>query len=291
MATTSFVYPPPTDGKPFRLVMGLRQLDPANFLEGGSDLLTQIQERNQIIELKREIVFQALPDFTDPAEQFKELILQNLRQFHSHTYQITGKNLIEHKPSGIKVDLDTDHPFVCLGRIIPEDLCLMSRIENEWVLTAGLVAYPSRWSLQEKIGQGLDQIHQPVPDYQKALQPVMTPTFDKLVWQRPVWRLNWALHSSPQLHQPTAVHMDTDPWDYWWRTERQTLTKLEGQDHILFTIRNRTEPLSLIKQNPEAAKGFGEALASLSPETIAYKGLSKQHQQIVDALCSLKLGN
>ena len=85
--------------------------------------------------------------------------------------------------------------------------------------------------------------------------------------------------------------MDAEPWDYWWRTERQTLTKLEGRDHILFTIRNRTEPLSLIKQNPEAAKGFGEALASLSPETIAYKGLSEQHQQIVDALCSLKLGN
>jgi hypothetical protein len=30
-----YSYPPPTDGKPFRLIMGLRTVEPAGWLEGG----------------------------------------------------------------------------------------------------------------------------------------------------------------------------------------------------------------------------------------------------------------
>jgi len=55
--TTRFIYPPPKDGKPFRLSLGLRELDPANWIEAGSDLVEQLKQRNELLDSKRSVVF------------------------------------------------------------------------------------------------------------------------------------------------------------------------------------------------------------------------------------------
>ena len=60
MAST-FIYPPPRDGKPFRLNMGLRSLEEAAWLEAGDDLNAQISERMSLSIEAREIVYQELP--------------------------------------------------------------------------------------------------------------------------------------------------------------------------------------------------------------------------------------
>ena len=56
----SFAYPPPTDGKPFRLTLGLRELDPKDWLESGADSAAQITERNSLIDSKREVLYQEI---------------------------------------------------------------------------------------------------------------------------------------------------------------------------------------------------------------------------------------
>jgi dimethylamine monooxygenase subunit A len=285
MASSSFVYPPPTDGKPFRLVMGLRNMPPAEWIEVGPELPAQQTERRELIETRRDTVFAAQPGFDSPVTHFAELILENLKQFHASSFQVENM-IIRDLATGFQVDLTDDHPFLQLAKIIGEDLCLISKVENEWVLTAGAVVYPSRWLLAEKLGKTLDQIHQPVPGYEQSLQPAMALSFDKLNPERQVWRLNWALHSRPILHQPTAVHESAAPAEYWWRTERQTLTKLPDANHVLFTIRNRVEPLSQLLQRPSEAAAFAQTLNTMSNETIAYKGLTQDHKAMVDYLMS-----
>ena len=42
MASPGFVYPPPSDGKPFRLVMGLRNMAAADWIESGPELTPQL---------------------------------------------------------------------------------------------------------------------------------------------------------------------------------------------------------------------------------------------------------
>jgi hypothetical protein len=285
MASSSFIYPPPTDGKPFRLVMGLRNMQPADWIEVGSELPAQLIERRELIDTKRERVFGELPGFKQPAEQFAQLIIENLKLFHASTYEVKNQ-IVKDLATGFQVDLTKDHPFLQLAKILGEDLCLISKVNGSWVLTAGAVVYPSRWLLAEKLGKTLDQIHQPVPGYEESLQPAMALSFDKLNSDRQVWRLNWALHSQPVLHQPTAVHQSAAPAEYWWRTERQTLTKLPGADHVLFTIRNRVEPLSQLMQRPSEAAAFAQTLSTMSNETIAYKGLTQDHKAVVDYLMS-----
>lgn len=281
--TESFIYPPPSDGKPFRLNMGLRSLEDALWLEDGSDLNQQIVERLALSERSREVVYQELPGYRPAIEELVLRVAKNLSEFHRDKYAVTTDS-ITYLPKNFTIDLAASDVLLKVATIIGEDLVVLAREENEWKIVAGAVLFPSRWKLSEKIGKGMDAVHTPVPGFAEALAPYMTATFDKISTDRPVWRKNWSLHSTSDLHQPTSIHAPAEPKNYWWRTERQTLTRAACGDFLYFTIRNRAEPLSWIKESPESAALFAQTLESLLPETIEYKGLVSDHQKIIDYL-------
>ena len=278
-----YIYPPPADGKPFRLNMGLRSLEPALWLEGGEDLEAQIPERLVLKTDAREVVYQELPGYRDVIEDLVALIAENLATFHADRYKVSTES-VKHLPTGASADLASSDLLLQIASIIGEDLVVLSREDGEWKIVAGAVLFPSRWKLSEKIGKGMDAVHAPVPGFASALAPFMTATFDKISADRAVWRKNWSLHSTSDLHQPTSIHAQVNPEDYWWRTERQTLTQSRTGDFLYFTIRNRAEPLSWIKADQESAVLFAETLASFSSDTIEYKGLQQDHQAIIDYL-------
>jgi hypothetical protein len=281
--SATFIYPPPSDGKPFRLNMGLRSMELSQWLEAGDDLSAQIIERQQLIDSAREVVYQELPGYQGAIAELVERIVENLKEFHDRDYTFTS-NTVTYLPTDTTISLNSDDVLLQLASIIAEDLVVLAREDGEWKIVAGAVIFPSRWKLSEKIGKGMDAVHTPVPGYATALAPYMTATFDKVTVDRPVWRKNWSLHSTEDLHQPTSIHAPAAPEDYWWRTERQTLTRAKVGEFMYFTIRNRAEPLHWIKSDPESSVLFAETLASYSPETIEYKGLVKDHRAIVDYL-------
>jgi hypothetical protein len=283
--STSYVYAPPADGKPFRLNMGLRSLEASDWLEGGDDLSAQIPERIELSKSALDVVYQVLPGYETTTSELVERISDNLKQFHSQEYLVAATT-VTHLATSRTVNLDKSDSLLHLASIIGEDLVVLARENNEWRIVAGAVLFPSRWKLSEKLGKGMDAVHSPVPGYATALAPYMTATFDKVGVDRPVWRKNWSLHSTADLHQPTSIHAPAKPADYWWRTERQTLTRSRSGDFLYFTIRNRAEPLAWIKSDPHSSTLFAETLASFSPETIEYKGLMKDHQAIIDYLRS-----
>ena len=41
----------------------------------------------------------------------------------------------------------------------------MERRNGAWVMTAGVVCFPTRWRPSEKIGRTMAAIHEPVPRY------------------------------------------------------------------------------------------------------------------------------
>jgi hypothetical protein len=278
-----YIYPPPADGKPFRLNMGLRSLEPALWLEGGEDLEAQIPERLVLKTDAREVVYQELPGYRDVIEDLVALIAENLAMFHADRYKVSTES-VKHLPTGASAELASSDLLLQIASIIGEDLVVLSREDGEWKIVAGAVLFPSRWKLSEKIGKGMDAVHAPVPGFASALAPFMTATFDKISADRAVWRKNWSLHSTSDLHQPTSIHAPANPEDYWWRTERQTLTRSRTGDFLYFTIRNRAEPLSWIKADQESAVLFAETLAGFSSDTIEYKGLQQDHQAIIDYL-------
>ena len=283
--SSTFIYPPPIDGKPFRLNMGLRSLEPQFWLEAGNDLDAQIPERIELASSVPDVVYQELPGYEGAVQELIGRIIENLKEFHDRDYSFTS-NTVRHIPTDTLVSLTCEDVLLQISTIIGEDLVVLSREDEEWKIVAGAVLFPSRWKLSEKIGKGMDAVHAPVPGYESALAPYMTATFDKIGVGRPVWRKNWSLHSTEDLHQPTSIHEQVLPEDYWWRTERQTLTRSQEGEFLYFTIRNRAEPLVWIKENAQSALEFSKTLESFSPETIEYKGLQHDHQVIIDYLRS-----
>ena len=280
---STFIYPPPIDGKPFRLNMGLRSLEASAWLEDGDDLNSQILERIELSKSARDVIYQELPGYRVAISELVEKVAANLQEFHGSNYSLDGSTFT-HLTSGAAADLQASDSLLQIATIIAEDLVVLAREDNEWKIVAGAVLFPSRWKLSEKIGKGMDAVHAPVPGYGAALAPYMTATFDKITADRPVWRKNWSLHSTADLHQPTSIHEPARPADYWWRTERQTLTRSSQGEFLFFTIRNRAEPLAWIQNEPESAALFAETLASFSLETIEYKGLNRDHQEIINYL-------
>jgi hypothetical protein len=265
--------------------MGLRSLEPSAWLEGGDDLEAQIPERADLAARATEIVYQELPGHEGAIKELVERVIANLAEFHSASYQISDES-ITYLPTMNTAAFHSPHPLLSLASVMGEDLVVLHRENDEWHIVAGAVIFPSRWKLSEKIGKGMYSVHSPVPGYTSALAPYMTATFDKITTDRPVWRKNWSLHSTEDLHQPTSIHETVAPENYWWRTERQTLTRSHSGDYLYFTIRNRVEPLRWIAEDADASAAFADTLESMLPETIEYKGLRADHQAIIEYLRS-----
>ena len=160
----TFAYPPPNDGKPFRLTLGLRELHAKDWLEAGSDVEGQLRQRRELIESSREVVYQQLPGHHDALSFFINHIIENLTTHHGE-YSSSGLTLT-HTPTNVTVDLSGESALIELAKVLVEDICLLHKDDSQWRLVAGVVIFPSRWDLREKIGKTIDEIHRPVPSYE-----------------------------------------------------------------------------------------------------------------------------
>ncbi len=165
-------------------------------------------------------------------------------------------------------------PLIDAALLVPDDLCLMRRDGDTYRLVAACVCAPSYWSLADKIGRTLAEIHAPVPGLNPKLGRPIAGFFDRLREGSAFERRNWFLHLDDEpLHvQPEAwPEQVTDPSVLFVRSERQTLRRLDA-DLVLFTIRVRCRPLAEIIDYPQAAADLYQALAELSTEEQAALG-------------------
>jgi hypothetical protein len=84
--SSTFIYPPPVDGKPFRLNMGLRSLEPQFWLESGEDLKQQIPERIELATTKTAIT--NLKPVTHPSIIVTDCYYKRLLLLHTMTSRL-----------------------------------------------------------------------------------------------------------------------------------------------------------------------------------------------------------
>ena len=172
------------------------------------------------------------------------------------------------KNSGVKLsNSHGGHSLEKAGLSVQEDLCLMNRTSEGWILKAASLCFPSRWQLREKIGKDMSRIHGPVEGYEEHLSKRVNNFFDRL-GDEPVWRRNWFIHPDNSLYQPQRP-TNGDPIigfgeigeKLFVRSERQTLQLLEIPGWILFTIRVQRTPLEnlLLTRKKEFQKWIFEA--------------------------------
>jgi len=252
--------------------LGLRTLDLADWLDVDSHYRAEIAEKQRLLHERHRDVVAHLPAGGSGAQETLEVVREWMHA--------TNPGLADEPPCGL-------HPVDAAGRMVQEDLCVMTVEDGVWRLSAASVCFPSRWSLREKLGRTLADIHDPVPGYDD-IADVVDRSLDRLEVGRPLWRLNWSILDDPALFQPAggresgcgARGLD----ELTMRVERQTLRRLPRTGDVLFTIRTYRHRLEDVARDPVRARDLAATLRTCSADQAAYKGWTGLFASLVDTL-------
>jgi len=266
---------------PWRLAMGIKALDLAEWIEIDERFLDQLAERRRSLRERREEVVAALPEGRAGQEELLELLLEHLpRRYPEHYRRREG--LIESRATGERFEIEAwaERPLELAGRLVQEDLCLMQRGEAGYRLVAAVLCFPAHWRLADKLGRPLQAIHEPVPSFRERLAAPVDRFFGNIRVERPVWRVNWSLVDTPTLFlppehrgRPRDIAAGRAGEELWLRTERQTLRRLPRSGDVVFGIHTRVDPLAEAIDSPEAARGLAARIREMPDPMARYKSI------------------
>ena len=283
----------PSLSRPFTI--GAAPLAVKTWLDPDQFLIRDLAEKAGHLSESHEVVFRQTPETQAAQAEVRDMIVAHLLEHFPNLYRRNG-DLI-HVTGGPSVALAQSAPLEAASRLIQEDLCLMRRKADGWHLVAASLCFPSSWSLAEKIGQNMAHIHAPVPGFHGRMHDLVGRMFDAMQVELPMLRFNWSLYGDAKLHHP-ETHADPERFPAHTpvidvahlRVERQTLRKLPSSGDILFTIRIYTDPLNGLAGHPRGAAlaaSLQQHLSAMTPEQLAYKGLSHMRERLVQGLADL----
>ena len=235
--------------------MGTRALEESAWLVADERRFAELVAKRRLVDEHRDVVVAFLPGSEDAGAEGAAAISA-----------ATSSPLDEGLPA-----------LVAAALIVQEDLCVLQRDDGgRWRLTSAVVCFPSMWHLPDKIGLPLADIHGSVPAYADELAERVDRFVDRLRPERPVWRRNWLVHATEELHLPgppprSPAEPPDVPRGLWLRSERQTLRRLPRTGAVVFTIRTQQVPLAAVSARPAIARGLADAIARWSDELVAYR--------------------
>jgi dimethylamine monooxygenase subunit A len=281
-------YRPFLDG-PWRLAMGIKALDLAEWIEIDERFLDQLAERRRLLAERREEVVAALPESGAGQEELLELLLDHLpKRFPEHYRR--RERLIENLATGERFEIEAwaERPLELAGRLVQEDLCLMQRSEAGYRLVAAVLCFPAHWRLADKLGRPLQAIHDPVPGFGERLAAPVDRFFGNIQVERPVWRVNWSLVDTPTLFlppehrgRPREIAAARAGEELWLRIERQTLRRLPCSGDVVFGIHTRVDPLAQAIDSPQAALALAARIREMPEPMARYKSISPIRESLL----------
>jgi hypothetical protein len=177
-----------------------------------------------------------------------------------------------------------------LAAQIQEDVAVICRDNNHDWLSAIHLCAPNYWSAEQKIGKPFAEIHAPVAGMEQMnlrSAAIVNTMISHKAWVRFAWglttdtRLNHHPIPPPNISQADWQGRWFDPLNprLYLRIERQVIWGLPDLDAALFTIRTYFRDCQSL--DGEMREKLGAAIASMKPQSLAYKGLSDNHQDIL----------
>jgi len=283
----------PYDGSSKPFTIGLAQLDAARWIVPDAELDFYLSEKQRLLETYPDIVFVAEPGTEAAQREVLDMLVDFLPAHYPALYRNDGEAM---HVGARTVDLGGEPPLIAAGSLIQDDLVIMRRKPSGWHLVAAFVAFPSSWSLPEKFGRSMEEIHGPVPGFEGGTRnaDLINRMFDNLPPGRLVERFNWTVNTDGGLFLPksnaeslgaAAVVLKAE--NTFVRIERQTLRKLPISGDIVFTIGIHSDPVSVLSGHPDVrrlASSFAAQLRDLGLEQAAYKGLASKRDSLINAL-------
>jgi dimethylamine monooxygenase subunit A len=276
------------------MAMGLTACPRADWIELDQHYPAEMAERRHLLATRRDDVFAAVSGSEPARQETWDVLSAHLADRWPDWFANDG-SVLENRLTGDRWNLaELGHdPLEAAALLVQEDLCIIQMSETGPLLAAGVVCFPSRWRLGEKIGRPLAAVHAPVPFYGDRLARPVDRFMGVVKPGHVAVRLNWSMSDDPTLFQPggkwradRAEHItaNTAGDALFVRVERQTLTRLPQCGAVLFTIRVHVYPLARIVARPQIAQRLAEAVRALPPETLHYKSLLRFRDALLDYL-------
>jgi hypothetical protein len=251
---------------------GLSPLDPADWLCCDPDYAAQIRERDRLLAGRPADAMAALPEADAAVAELRETLLAWVSE--RPEWRVGARAV--RRPDG--ADIPADLPTLTLaGRLCQEDLLLMAppaAAGGEYRLVAGVLCFPSRWALADKIGRPMTAIHAPVPYYDETLARRVNRVFDGVAVARPMVRFNWTPQPTDRLdliQREGEKRAAEDAGRGWFlRTERQTLRRLPRSRAVVFGVKTTVTAFDALTAAQRA--GLRKALDAWDQDEIAYHG-------------------
>ena len=152
------------------------------------------------------------------------------------------------------------------------------------------VCLPSHWAPEDKVGRHFAEVHASVADNQ--LLVTASDHLARLVTGSERWeRFVWTITRHPRLHAHPK-RCDEAPWPAaasvgqladaaFFRTEHQTFIPLPAPRQAIFTIHVQSRPLRDALAAPAQARQVHDALLTMSPAVLAYRGLGDARDRLL----------
>jgi hypothetical protein len=175
-----------------------------------------------------------------------------------------------------------------IGENWEPDWLILKKEAGRARLVSGCVCFPSSWSLDEKIGHPIEEIHGVVPALNSTVGKQIGTFLDRIKPGVSWTRSNWGLSRSLEWNQhPTRNTPRLDPTvtieEVFFRVEEQSLVALPKTNGILFGIRLKVEPLSGHIGTPAGLK-LAHLMETMPVPMAQYKGLSTARARIINLL-------
>lgn len=290
--------PTPYDSSSRPFTIGLKPIDPAGWIAPGDDLMDMLAEKDRLNREVPDLVFVEEPDTREAQAEVRDLLADHLIAAQPATYRREGGVVTVAGHRSVDLVSPSRAPLLAAADLVADDLVLMRKDASGWRLVAASLCFPSSWTLSEKFGRPLQQIHNPVPGFGEGTRTadVIQRIFDNLQPGQPVVRWNWSLQSDRTLYKPlSSLQRDEravagpprfadGAGSAFIRVERQTLRKLPVSGDILFTIRINLDPMLALEAHPDRPRLAASLAAQLSELTSAqldYKGFNADRDRLV----------
>lgn len=293
----------------YKLTMGVRKLDPNEWLLLEPSYLDHIEHRIKIstnshpkydkdFNLRESTIF-STPECEPAIRELYDLVVQFMLDRYPKYFKLENgmvHNLItdDRIPHKTVVGEDVEEYLMMLCRNVEEDFIILlkdekhQKEEDEYYFKGGIFVFAAGFDPKDKFNRPMTAIHAPIPGYEDKLKVSMNRFFNRLPVGQFVTRSNFSV----QTHDLLFVHdrnkgynrpkdfvvipkkeeeLDFDT-EVFYRSERQTLTRLPKSGAVVFGIRTFLVPMSdMKKEGEEVANRLAGAIEKFPDDIRQYK--------------------
>ncbi|KAG6819909.1 hypothetical protein H0H93_007443 [Arthromyces matolae] len=316
----------PRPYRPFRWgyhqTMSLKKFEPDFWLELESSYSERLKQRKELYAKYRERILDVLPGKAtcDACVELAEMVIQFLCARYPGKFTFVAESGVFwngildievdtrrwRSPGSHSVDAgeqgklgDRNVGIMALEFLldhVPEDFLVMEKNQetDKYELRAGIACSAIGWTISDKIGKPLKDIHGPVPDYKERMEFSMDRFFSKMACDKPIQRGSWSLEIGELLFMPPddenhlqqrlSQSANLEVEDIFLRVDWQLLRRLPVSQAIVFNYKALFTPLEGLRNEPYVPKLMARVLREGKEEILKYKGTWHVEHKVLPAL-------